>query len=134
MKLHGNAALSWSGRRRLARRVVEQGWTVTAAAGAAGVSVRCARKWVARYRIEGELGLHDRRSAPRRVANRTPAERVEVIAALRRLRLTAAEIAELLGMALSTVSGILTRLRPCRLGPPGVQRPPPPQPPPPGAA
>ena len=50
MDLHGNAALSWSGRRELARRVVEQGWTLTAAAEAAGVSVRCARKWVGRYR------------------------------------------------------------------------------------
>ena len=50
MNLHANAALSWSGRRRLARRVVEQGWTLTAAAEAAGVSVRCARKWVGRYR------------------------------------------------------------------------------------
>ena len=50
MDLHGNAALSWSGRRQLARRVVEQGWSLKAAAEAAGVSVRCARKWVGRYR------------------------------------------------------------------------------------
>ena len=64
MKLHGNAALSWSGRRLLAVRVVEQGWTLTAAAEAAGVSVRCARKWVGRYRLEGEAGLVDRSSAP----------------------------------------------------------------------
>jgi len=79
MKLHRNAALSWSGRLLLAVRVVEQGWTLTAAAGAAGVSVRCARKWVGRYRLEGEAGLDDRSSAPRRVANRTPADRVAVI-------------------------------------------------------
>jgi transposase InsO family protein len=109
MKLHGNAALSWQGRRRLAVRVAEEGWTLTAAASAAGVSVRCARKWVGRYRLEGERGLHDRSSAPRHVANRTQSERVEAILALRRLRFTAAEIAEALGMALSTVSGILTR-------------------------
>jgi transposase len=74
MKLHRNAALSWRGRRELARRVVVEGWTVTAAAEAAGVSFRCARKWVGRYRLEGELGLVDRSSAPRRVANRTPAD------------------------------------------------------------
>ena len=110
MRLHGNAALSWSGRRRLAERVVVEGWTQTAAAEAAGVSVRCARKWVGRYRLEGERGLLDRSSGPRRVANRTPEERVRLIVAMRRLRFTAAEIAELLGMALSTVSGILTRL------------------------
>src|SRR5215218_7812640 len=81
MKLHGNAALSWHGRRRLAERVVDQGWTLTAAAEAAGVSVRCARKWVTRYRLRGEPGLRDRSSAPRRVANRTPVERVEAIQA-----------------------------------------------------
>ena len=121
--LHGNAALSWQGRRRLARRVLVEGWTVTAAAAAFGVSVRCARKWVGRYRTEGEAGLSDRSSAPRRVANRTPAERVEVIVMLRQLRFTAAEIAETLGMALSTVSGILTRSGLGRLGRLGLEPP-----------
>jgi transposase InsO family protein len=121
MKLHGNAALSWSGRRRLVERVLVERWTLQAAAEASGVSVRCARKWVARYRAEGERGLHDRSSAPRRVANRTAQERVEVIVALRRLRFTAAEIAETLGMALSTVSGILTRLGLGRLGRLGLE-------------
>jgi transposase InsO family protein len=116
MRLHRNAALSWQGRRRLARRVVVEGWTVVAAAAAAGVSVRCARKWVDRYRLEGESGLCDRSSAPRRVANRTSAERMAVIVLLRQLRFTAAEIAETLGIALSTVSGILTRLGLGRLG------------------
>jgi hypothetical protein len=48
MKLHRNAALSWHGRRRLAMRVVSEGWTLRAAAAAAGVSERCARKWVGR--------------------------------------------------------------------------------------
>ena len=123
MKLHGNAALSWRGRRRLAERVVDQGWTLTAAAEAAGVSVRCARKWVTRYRLQGERGLHDRSSAPRRVANRTPVERIEAIQTLRRLRMTAAEIAELLGMALSTVSGILSRCGMGRLSRIGLEQP-----------
>jgi len=120
MDLHGNAALSWSGRRELARRVVEQGWTVTAAAEAGGVSVRCARKWVGRYR-GGDRVLLDRSSAPRRVANRTPPERIAVIAKLRRLRMTAAEIAETLQMPLSTISGILTRIGVGRLGRLGLE-------------
>jgi|SRR5690242_10959990 transposase InsO family protein len=120
MDLHGNAALSWSGRRELARRVVEQGWTLTAAAAAAGVSVRCARKWVGRYRA-GDRQLFDRSSAPRRLANRTCPERVAVIAKLRRLRMTAAEIAETLAMPLSTVSGILTRSGLGRLGRLGLE-------------
>jgi transposase len=81
MDLHGNAALSWSGRRELARRVVDRGWTLTAAAAVAGVSVRCARRWVGRYR-DGDRELFDRSSAPHRVANRTDPERVAVIAKL----------------------------------------------------
>ena len=120
MDLHGNAALSWHGRRELARRVVDRGWTLTAAAEAAEVSVRCARKWVGRYRA-GDRLLLDRSSAPRRVANRTAAERVAVIIGLRRLRMTAAEIAETLAMPLSTVSGILTRIGMGRLGRLGLE-------------
>ena len=122
MDLHGNAALSWSGRRELARRVVVDGWTLRAAAEAAGVSVRCAHKWVSRYRA-GDGLLLDRSSAPRRVANRTEPERVAVIVKLRRLRMTAAEIAETLAMPLSTVSGILTRLGLGRLGRIGLEQP-----------
>jgi transposase InsO family protein len=123
MELHRNAALSWRGRLELARCVVVEGWTVTAAAAAAGVSVRCARKWVLRYREGGEAALADRSSAPRRVANRTPADRVEAVIKLRRLRFTAAEIAETLSMPLSTVSGILTRSGLGRLGRIGLEQP-----------
>jgi transposase InsO family protein len=123
MNLHANAALSWSGRRRLCELVVDQGWTVAAAAASAGVSVRCARKWTSRYRLEGPAGLVDRSSAPRRVANRTPDDRVAAIVRLRRLRFTAAEIAETLGMALSTVSGILSRSGMGRLGRLGLEQP-----------
>jgi transposase InsO family protein len=101
--------------------VVEERWTVTEAAAAAEVSVRCARKWVGRYRIEGDLGLLDRTSAPARVANRTAEDRVQAIAALRRLRFTGPEIAELFGMALSTVSGILTRIGMGKLGRLGLE-------------
>jgi transposase InsO family protein len=121
MRLHGNAALSWNGRRLLAERVLLQGWTLRAAAEAAGVSVRCARKWVSRYRVEGKQGLLDRSSAPRRVANRTPADRVSVIIALRQLRMTAAEIAETLAMPLSTVSAVLTRSGVGKLGRIGLE-------------
>jgi transposase InsO family protein len=123
MNLHANAALSWSGRRRLCELVVVEGFSVTAAAASMGVSVRCARKWVGRYREAGVAGLVDRSSAPRRVANRTPQDRIEAIVKLRQLRFTAAEIAETLGMALSTVSGILTRIGLGRLGVLGLEKP-----------
>jgi transposase InsO family protein len=121
MKLHANAALSLNKRRLLCGRVLEQGWTLTQAAEAAEVSVRCAGKWVARYRAEGELGLLDRSSAPAVVANRTCERRVQAIAALRRLRFTGPEIAEALDMPLSTVSGILARIGMSRLGRLGLE-------------
>jgi transposase InsO family protein len=103
------------------RRVLEERWTLAAAAEAAGVSVRTISKWLRRYREEAEQGLFDRSSAPVRVPQRTPEDRVELIAALRRLRMTGAEIAETLGMPLSTVSAVLTRIglgRLSRLEPP----------------
>jgi transposase InsO family protein/transposase len=121
MKLHANAALSLNKRRLLCLRVVDEQWTLTKAAEAAEVSVRCARKWVGRYRAQGELGLLDRPSAPATVANRTCERRVGVIAALRRLRFTGPEIAETLVMPLSTVSGILQRIGMGRLGRLGLQ-------------
>jgi transposase InsO family protein/transposase-like protein len=91
-------------------RVVEQELSLTRAAEAAEVSERTCAKWVARYRADGEAGLLDRSSAPKRIPHRTSAERVEVIELLRRLRMTSAEIAECLGMALSTVSAVLKRV------------------------
>ncbi len=110
MKLHANAAVSLNQRRRMVGRVVGQGWSLTKAAEAAEVSERTCAKWVARYRAHGEAGLLDRSSAPRHIPHRTPVERVEVIELLRRLRMTGAEIAECLGMALSTVSAVLKRV------------------------
>ena len=107
MTLHRNARTCPESRELLARRVLEEGWTLTAAAEAAGVSVPTARKW-ARRKARGE-SLEDRSSAPRRVANRTPRDRVEAVLALRRIRLTAEQIAEQLEMAPSTVSLICKR-------------------------
>jgi transposase InsO family protein len=110
MRIHANARTCPNSRRLLVRRIEEEGWALTPAAEAAGVSVRTARKWLARWRAEGEAGLLDRSSAPRRRPTRLPADRLEAIEALRRLRMTAAEIAEVLGMALSTVSRWLRRI------------------------
>jgi transposase InsO family protein len=121
MKLHANARLSLIRRREMVEMVIEQDRSISEAAAAAGVSARTCAKWVRRYRAEGELGLMDRSCAPAMVANRTEERRVAVIAALRRLRMTGAEIAEALGMPLSTVSGILTRIGMGRLGRVGLE-------------
>jgi transposase InsO family protein len=110
MRLHGNARTCLHSRRLIVERVLVQGWTVAAAAEAAGVSARTAAKWLARYRSEGDAGLRDRSSAPRRIPSRTAPERVRTIELLRRLRMTAAEIAEVLRMPLSTVSAVLKRI------------------------
>jgi len=110
MKLHANAPLGPKGRATMVKRVVEGGLALTQAAEAAGVSARTAGKWVRRYRAEGEAGLLDRSSAPKRIPNRTDEQRVQAIAALRRLKLTGPEIAELLEMATSTVSAVLLRI------------------------
>jgi transposase InsO family protein len=120
MRLHANARLSVKGRGLLVERLAA-GWSLTEAAVAAGVSERTARKWRDRDRTEGPDGLLDRSSAPQSIPARTPEDRVEAIAALRRLRFTGAEIAEALGMALSTVSGILTRIGMGRLGRLGLE-------------
>ena len=116
MKLHANASLSLKARERMTMRVIEQGWTITKAAEAAEVSVQTCSKWVARARLEGAGGLLDRSSAPHTVANRTEEHTVEAIAALRRLRMTGPEIAEVLDRPLSTISGILTRIGMGKLG------------------
>jgi transposase InsO family protein len=121
MKLHANAALSLNKRRLLVQRVIEEGWSLAQAALAAEVSEPTARKWVSRFQAEGEAGLLDRSSAAHAIHNRTPEDRVGVICALRRLRMTGAEIAEVLGMAETTVSGILARCGLGRLGRLGLE-------------
>ena len=120
MKLHANARTCPKSRRLLVDRI-EGGCSLRSAAEAAGVSERTAAKWLARWRAEGEAGLEDRSSAPRRSPSRLPDDRLAAIEALRRLRMTAAEIAEVLGMALSTVSRWLQKIglgKRSRLAPP----------------
>ena len=109
MEVHARAPLSPIGRRLVVDRVVEQGWSVTAAAAAAGVAERTVYRWVARFRADGQQGLVDRRSVPRRIPHKTPPDRVSAICVLRQLRLTATEIAERMSMPLSTVSAVLRR-------------------------
>jgi transposase InsO family protein len=109
MQVHARARLTPNGRALVVERVLSHGWSARAAAEAAGVAERTVYRWLARYRAQGESGLLDRSSAPHSIPHRTPRERVAAILALRRLRMTSTEIAELLGMPLSTVSVVLQR-------------------------
>jgi transposase InsO family protein len=103
----------------MCRRVRLDGWTVKAAAEAAGCSERTAYRWLARY--DAGVPLVDRSSAPRSVPGRTPAEIEELIERLRRLRWTSTRIAGELAMPVSTVGAVLRRIglhRLSRLDPP----------------
>ena len=123
MRCHANARLSPIGRRLLVDRIERDGWTVRRAAESAGISERTARKWLARFRAEGAFGLMDRSSAPHVVANRTDPQTVATICALRRLRFSAPELAELLGLPCSTVSAVLKRCGLGKLGRLGLEPP-----------
>jgi transposase InsO family protein len=107
---HGNARLTPFGRRLLVERV-EQGWTITAAARAAGVSRQTASKWLGRERCEGAGGLADRRCRPRRIAYRLSGRELRPLVLLRLTRrLGPVPIAWRLGLAGSTVYRTLRRL------------------------
>jgi transposase InsO family protein len=110
MKLHGNARTCPNSRRLLIDRILEQGWSPAAAAAAAGVSERTVYRWLGRWRAEGEQGLLDRSCRPHRSPRQLPGTKVSAIRSLRQLRMTAAQIAEVLGLALSTVSAWLKRI------------------------
>jgi transposase InsO family protein len=110
MNMHKNARLTPQGRLLMVRRIEEQGWTVAAAAEAAGLSVRRAYHWLARYRVGGERMLHDRSSAPTRCRAPVPAEQVAEIERLRRQRMSGPAIAQVTGVPRSTVGAVLRRL------------------------
>jgi transposase InsO family protein len=111
MNAHKNARTTPFGRAVMVRRVREDGWTVAAAAAAFEVSARTVRKWLARFRSEGDAGLQNRSSAPRRVANKLPTPWLAMVLRLRReYRMTGEEIGDRLHLARSTVAGHLRRL------------------------
>ena len=109
---HANAELTPRTRLRLARLIVEQGWTCASAARMFMISSRTAAKWAHRYRTEGLAGMADRNSRPHRSPTRTPQPVVRRIVALRwRHRLGPVQIGGLLGLPASTVHAVLTRCR-----------------------
>jgi transposase InsO family protein len=109
MNMHKNARLTPHGRELLVRQIVS-GQTVEAAARAANVCPRTARKWLVRFLAEGIEGLQDRSSRPHRLHRPTPPEVIEKVEALRRQRWTGRQIAAELDISPATVSRILKRL------------------------
>jgi transposase InsO family protein len=113
---HANATLTPRTRLRLARLIVEQGWTCSSAAKMFMVSARTAAKWAARYRAEGPAGMSDRSCRPHHSPTKTSEHVKRQIVALRwRQRLGPVQIAGRLGMPASTVHAVLTRCRINRL-------------------
>ena len=110
MKLHRNAKTTPSMRALLVHRVRTLHWPVATAAAAAGVAIRTAYKWLARYRLGGAPALEDRSSQPHRQPRRTSAAVIRAIVTARHERLTAWAIAVRLQVARSTVAAILARL------------------------
>jgi hypothetical protein len=113
---HANAALTPRHRLKLAKAIVEDGWTVSYAAAVFNVSWPTAKRWAERYRTAGEAGMADRSSRPHRCPRRTPAPVVRTIVHLRwKKRLGPVAIADRLGLAPATVHAVLVRCRINRL-------------------
>ena len=103
MNTHQNARLTPVGRALLVHRVLAQHQPIPVVARDLGVSVRTARKWLARFRAEGSAGLQDRSSRPRHSPRALSRTRRRQIARLRRQRRSSLYIAQHLGLPLSTV-------------------------------
>jgi transposase InsO family protein len=109
MGRHKNAKLTARGRVEMVHRVMAGGESPKAVATAFGLSPRIVRKWVARYREQGEVGLEDRSSRPHHLRAQTAAAVVEQIEQMRRQRWTQLRIARATGLAKSSVNRYLAK-------------------------
>jgi len=108
--------LSETGRLRLARCVVEDGWPLRRAAERFQVAVSTAARWAGRYREFGAAGMSDRSSRPHHIPNQTPTRTERRIIKVRVIRRWGpARIGYLLGLHPSTVHRVLTRYGLARL-------------------
>ena len=106
---HPNAKLTPAGRLLIVERLAE-GWSQAEVAEAQGVSRSTVAKWARRYREEGVAGLRERTSRARRLPHALGEEVIAAVVRLRReLGAGPHRIAHELGMAGSTVYGILRR-------------------------
>lgn len=115
MNSHKHARLTAKGRALLVKRVLEEGWTMKAASEASGVSERTGFKWLARFRVEGDAGLIDRSSRPRRCPHATSPEDKQRWELLRRQRWPQWRIAAETGRSLATVGRHLRQIGLARL-------------------
>jgi len=109
MNIHKNARLTPKGRALLVRRIVVDGLRPREAAQAAGVSTPTAYKWLRRYQTEGPAGLQDRSSRPPTCPHATAPAQQQRIIELRRQRRSYRQIAQVVGVSMSTIARILAR-------------------------
>ena len=107
---HRNARLTLHGRRLLIQRVITDRRPVAHVVKELGVSRATGYKWLARWRTEGDAGLHDRPSTAHRLPGKTSSELAARVCALRtELKRGPRRLAPLLNMPASTVHAVLTR-------------------------
>ena len=109
MNIHENARSTPRSRANLVHRIRVQGWTVARAARAAGISERTAYKWLRRFQQAGPEGLRDRSCRAHRRPHALSTEWCDLLLFMRGFRMSAREISQQLGIALSTVSAVLAR-------------------------
>jgi transposase InsO family protein len=109
MNLHSRARTCPASRAMLVARMEQERWTVSAAAEAAGVTRKTARKWRTRYRTEGVSGLRDRSSRPHHLPGRLDNRREQLVLQLRQSRKTILQIAQELRLDRSRVARVLRR-------------------------
>ena len=107
---HRTARLNEYGRKLLVTRVIVEGWTVSTATRAQGVSRATGYKWVRRFQAEGVAGLVDRSSCPHHSPRRTPQSEVDrILQARHQHRWGPDRLGPLLGHPVSTVAAVLRR-------------------------
>jgi transposase InsO family protein len=107
---HANAALTPKARLKLARLVVEDGWSIARASERFQVAWPTAKRWADRYAQLGPAGMQDRSSRPHRQPAKTPQPVVRKIVHLRwKRRIGPVGIAGELGLPASTVHAVLMR-------------------------
>jgi transposase InsO family protein len=122
---HRRAKLTALGRRLLVDRILTDGMAVAHAADMVGVSRQTAWKWLRRFEAEGEAGLEDRSSRPRRSPRALPQAQVDAILAARHEhRFGPHRLAPITGVPRSTIGDVLARRGLSRLrdqdGPTGI--------------
>ena len=107
---HRRARLTPFGRLLLVGRVLEEGWSVAAAAESMGVSRATAHKWLRRFKDEGLQGLEDRSSAPLRRPRALSSKEVKrILDRRRRSKHGPHRLGPDLGHTRSTIYGVLAR-------------------------